>query len=54
MNGGDWGYACGFCRKDFRSLNRKLRHLKSCKEVVPCGKGALSQSGDPRRRRVAL
>ncbi len=54
MNGGEWGYVCGFCQKPFRNLRRKLRHLKECKELVPGGKGHLPPLGGSRRRaRVA-
>ena len=41
MNGGECGYSCAFCKKAFRSLDRKLRHLKSCKEICPSGKASL-------------
>ena len=35
MNGGECGYACGFCQRPFRTISKKLRHLKECKEMVP-------------------
>jgi hypothetical protein len=41
MNGGECGYSCAFCQKGFRSLDRKLQHLKACKEVFPSGKAIL-------------
>lgn len=48
MNGGECGYSCGFCHKGFRNLNRKLRHLRACKEICPVGKPTLSAGSGPR------
>ena len=53
MNGGESGFSCGFCRKGFRSLDRKLRHLKACKQLIPAGKGHLPLAGGLRRQREA-
>ncbi len=54
MNRGEWEFACGFCRKAFRSLNGKLRHLKVCKVVLPEDKRYLRLSLDPPRRAATL
>ena len=50
MNGGECGYACGFCQRPFRTFTKKLRHLKECKEMVPDTRGKHIHPGVPRRR----
>ncbi len=54
MTRDEWEYACGFCRKAFRSLNGKLRHLKVCKELLPDDKRSLPLTVDPPRRAATL
>ena len=50
MTRGECEFACGFCRKAFRSLDGKLRHLKVCKVVLPGEKRSLPLLLDPTRR----
>ncbi len=54
MTRGEWEFACGFCRKAFRSLNGKLRHLKVCKGVLPDEKRHLPPPIDASRRVATL
>lgn len=50
MNGGKWGYACGFCHKPFRTFNLKLRHLKECKAMLSDARGNYPLLSVPPRR----